>query len=463
MMSSRPTRAAADLARVSPNRRVRFTPHPGQWRAWNSAKRFVAVIAGTQSGKTSFGPHWLLREIKERGPGDYLVVTPTFQLLEKKALPEFRKVFERWFKLGRYVSSPSRKFEFSEAGCRRTFGGHDPDTPTTVWFGYAEDPDSLESATAKAAWLDEAGQKKFKLASWEAIQRRLAIHEGRVLITTTPYDLGWLKLKFWTPWNAANRNHPEIDVIRFDSTENPLFPQAEYDRALRELPRWKFDLFYRAIFTRPAGMIYDSFQDEDAPRGHRIRRFPIDLTWKRYLGLDFGNVNMAGMFYAEEPGTERLYAYRSYHTGGRSVEQHVAALLLNEPGIPYAVGGASMEDEWREKFTRAGLPVHKPAVSDVEVGINAVYAAHARSEIVVFDDLEDYLEEKTTYSRELDLNGEPTDKIEDKSSFHLMDAERYIVSSLRTAAGALPAAHAGRGRPTGLGAGPAGMPMRGLR
>jgi hypothetical protein len=54
-----------------------FRFHRGQMRAWKSAKRFVVVLAGTQSGKTSFGPIWLLNEIQNRGPGDYMVVTPT--------------------------------------------------------------------------------------------------------------------------------------------------------------------------------------------------------------------------------------------------------------------------------------------------------------------------------------------------------------------------------------------------
>jgi hypothetical protein len=48
----------------------------------------------------------------------------------------------------------------------------------------------------------------------------------------------------------------------------------------------------------------------------------------------------------------------------------------------------------------------------------------------VFDDLADYLAEKLSYSRELNDQGEPTEKIEDKESFHLMDAERYIISSV---------------------------------
>src|SRR5512140_626244 len=51
--------------------------HPGQLQAWNSTARFIAVLAGAQGGKTSFGPHWLLREIVRCGPGDYLIVTPS--------------------------------------------------------------------------------------------------------------------------------------------------------------------------------------------------------------------------------------------------------------------------------------------------------------------------------------------------------------------------------------------------
>lgn len=30
--------------------------HVGQGKAWRSQRRFVFVLAGTQSGKTSFGP-----------------------------------------------------------------------------------------------------------------------------------------------------------------------------------------------------------------------------------------------------------------------------------------------------------------------------------------------------------------------------------------------------------------------
>lgn len=426
------------LATVDEHRRIQFSPHPGQWRAWNSESRFTLILAGTQSGKTSFGPHWLYREIKRRGPGDYLVVTPTFQLLEKKALPEFRKLFERWLNLGRYTASPSRKFVFSQTGDQITFGKHDPDEPTTVWFGYADDPESLESATVKAAWLDEAGQKRFRLGSWEAILRRLAIHQGRSLITTTPYDLGWLKQQVYDKWQDG---HPDYNVVRFDSTENPVFPKEEFERARDTMPLWRFNMFYRGIFTRPAGLIYDNFINEYRPHGHRVKAFHIPAHWPRFLGLDFGGVHTGGTFLAEEPATGKLFLYREYLSGKKRASDHVKALTAGEAPIEVAVGGSHSEDQWRLEFSSgglgddgwefAGLPVCEPPIKDVEVGIDRVYAAFQEQQIFVFDTCERFLDEVTSYSREINEIGEPLEAIADKKSYHLLDSLRYIVAFLR--------------------------------
>ncbi|MCC6457267.1 MAG: terminase [Caldilineaceae bacterium] len=415
-----------DLYRVTKDGGLELHFHAGQWRAWDSQKRFVAVLAGTQSGKTSYGPHWLYREIKLRGPGDYLVVTPTYPLLQKKALPEFRRIFQHVLRVGKYVGGSVNTFTFSAKGEKITFGA-EQSKPTTVMFGHAQDPDSLESATAKGAWLDEVGQKKFKLGSWEAILRRLSIHQGRVLMTTTPYNLGWLKQKIWDPWLAAGKDHPSIDVIRFRSIDNPAFPREEYDRARQDLPLWKFNMFYNALFTRPAGLIYDSFNEIE----HVQPRFNIPQDWQRYIGLDFGGVNTAAMFFAREPGTQRLYAYREYKAGGRTAKQHIEKLLEGEPRRPTVVGGAKSEQQWRDEFAQAGLAVQQPPISDVEVGIDRVYGCHSRNEIIVFSDLSGYLDEKMSYGRELNDMGEPTEKIEDKNEYHFMDAERYAISLLR--------------------------------
>lgn len=401
--------------------KVRFNLHRNQLRAWDSKRRFVVVCAGNQSGKTVTGPPWLHREIKTCGPGDYLVVAPTYKLLNKKALPQFLQLFETLLKLGRYNKS-EHVFNVSPEGEEKLFGSRQ-DTPTVIFFGYAEDPESLESATAKAAWLDEAGQRKFKLASWQAILRRLGIHEGRVLITTTPYDLGWLKAKLYDLWRSGSEL---VEWVNFESKDNPTFPLSEWNRAKADLPTWKFDLMYRGILTMPAGVIYDNF---DADRDV-ITPFHINKTWDRFIGLDFGGVNTTALFYAKPPSQKTYYLYREYKAGYRTAAQHAREILAGEPYPFLAAGGSKSEDQWRDEFAEAGLGIEAPDFTDVEVGIDRVYGFHARQEVRVFDTCEGYLEEKATYRRKLDANDQVTADIEDKSSFHFMDAERYILSKL---------------------------------
>jgi hypothetical protein len=90
----------AQLREILPNGVLRLNFHRGQTLAWDSKKKWVFLLSGTQGGKTSFAPHWLEREIREKGPGDYLAVTATFPLLRLKMKPEFLYVFETLLKLG---------------------------------------------------------------------------------------------------------------------------------------------------------------------------------------------------------------------------------------------------------------------------------------------------------------------------------------------------------------------------
>jgi hypothetical protein len=110
---------------------------------------------------------------------------------------------------------------------------------------------------------------------------------------------------------------------------------------------------------------------------------------------------------------------------------------------PRCVGGSRSEGQWRKEFAAGGLvdgkrvqglPVLKPDIKEVEVGILRVYGCHSRDEVFVFDDCEGYLEEKRSYSRVLDATGEPTEAIDAKETFHRLDAERYILGWLRRGA-----------------------------
>src|SRR6516162_3260345 len=126
--SSSPTkkiRPLMEIVRRDGKCGVRWHLHRGQRRAMKSRKRFILVLAGWQSGKTEIGPPWLYREMIQKGPGDYLVASPTYPLMMKKVLPVFVRLFERWLRLGRFVAGKNI-FTLSDEGCMRLWG-HVPD------------------------------------------------------------------------------------------------------------------------------------------------------------------------------------------------------------------------------------------------------------------------------------------------------------------------------------------------
>jgi hypothetical protein len=105
-------------------------------------------------------------------------------------------------------------------------------------------------------------------------------------------------------------------------------------------------------------------------------------------------------------------------------------MLDGEPRIPSAIGGAKSEGQWRSEFAAGGLPIYDPPISDVEVGISRVYAMLKTGALVFFDDLTGTLDQMESYSRVLDDRGEPTEAIEDKSTYHYLDALRYVACEL---------------------------------
>jgi hypothetical protein len=404
--------------------------HAGQTRAWESTRRIVCMSAGTQGGKTSLEPWWLAREIQRKGPGDYIAATGTYDLFKLKFLPVMRECFEHVLRIGRYWAS-ERLIELADPTTGHFLAKRADDL---MWgriiLRSADTGGGLESTTAQAAVLDEAGLPTYTLETYEAVRRRLSLSRGRILIGTTLYALNWLKTHIL---DAAAKGDPELDVIHFDSIANPAFPREEYEIARRKMPGWRFNMRYRGRATRPPGMIYECFDEADV-----MAPVAIPRHWPRWLGLDFGGVHTAALFYAQEPHvTPPQYTlYREYLAGGRTAIQHTQELLRGEPRMPRAIGGSKSEGQWRQEFGRGGwiegvevpgLAIAAPKITDVELGITRVYGVHARHGIRVFDTCEGYLDQKRSYARALDANQEPTEAIDAKSTYHFMDAERYVI------------------------------------
>ena len=388
--------------------------HPGQRRTYDSERRFVFMLAGAQGGKTEFGPTWMYREMQLRGEGDYLVVSTSYPLQQKKVVPAYISFFKTLLGIAEYYKAD------------RIMKVEDRDgSKYTIFFGSADNPDSLESATAKAAHLDEVGQDSFRLSSWEAVLRRLSIHQGRVLGTTTLYNLGWLRNEVYERWEQGDQDY---DIIQFDSIENPAFPLAEYKRAKDTLPAWKFDLFYRGRYARPAGMIYNSF-DEDI---HKVDSFEIPAGWPRHVGIDPGGVNTATLWIAEDTAKKAYYIYRSTLDGNKSTKEHCRTALkyAETERVVSWCGGSRSEGQFRDDWTAEGVPVKPSPIVDVESGIDRVISLFKQKQLFILNNHSNrkLLDEIGAYSRVLDDRQEATEKIKDKEKYHVLDSLRYIVS-----------------------------------
>jgi hypothetical protein len=283
----------------------------------------------------------------------------------------------------------------------------------------------LESLTARGAWGDEFGQDTCTLETWEAVLRRLSLYRGRVLLTTTPYNLGWMKRELYDKWEQGDKN---VAVINFPSYMNPLFPMEEYERAKASMPLHRFLMFYQGLFAKPAGLIYDCFDDAI----HLVRDFDIPKDWPRYVGIDFGAVNTALIWIAEDIGKGRFVVYRESLSGGKSTQEHVdeALALAKTENIVLWLGGAGSEDQQRMDWNTAGISVGQPYVSDVEGGIMRPYGLFKTKKLFVMESCRGLLDELGTYKRKLDENGQPTHEIENKRKFHRLDALRYVCTGL---------------------------------
>lgn len=409
---------------------LRLNFHEGQLQAWDSQARIIAMIAGSQGGKTSFGSWWLYREIERCGAGDYIAVTASYDLFKLKMLPEIRNVFEHILKIGRYWSG-DKVLEIRDPATGEFWASRADDPMyARIILRSAEAKSGLESSSALAGWADEAGQDKFTLSAWEAFRRRLTLSRGRILITTTPYNLGWLKQQI------ADRRGLGVDVINFDSIANPNFSREEFDELKATMPTWKFNMFHRGLFERPPGMIYNDFIDDYREHGgHKVKPFPLPRSWLSYVGVDPGVIHTCKVWLARDPENYIYYLYRESLGDRKGAPEHAAEALTiadenHETVIKWAVGAKS-EIYHQEDWRNAGVgSVYAPEHSDVEAGIDRVIALLRQRQLFIFDTCTGTLDQMGTYARVIDDSANVTEKIKDKETYHYLDALRYVAEQL---------------------------------
>jgi hypothetical protein len=337
--------------------------------------------------------------------------------MDKKLVPIYLKMFCD------YLHLSTRKDDFKEA--KKKLYVHGADFEATIFFGSATNANSLESATALAAHLDEVGQDDFTAEAYDAVLGRLTRSRGRILYSTTLYNHGWYKREVYDRYKLGDA---EYEVINWDSVVCPGFSKAEWEDRKKKMPTWKFNMQYRGIYDLPAGMIYNIFKDYVGEGGHLVKPFTIPQSWDWELAIDPGGVHTASGWFASNPDGKN-YLVRSYLDGNMNTKEHVAKAkrFLEFGRIKRAVGGSGSEGQFRIDWTAEGIHVREPEIRDVESGIDKVLSLLKEGQFFIFDIPENQwiIEQFLTYSRQLNERGDPTERIHNKNEYHGMDMIRY--------------------------------------
>ena len=406
---------------VAEPEQVNLFPIEGQSRLLADYRaRTLAAIAGTGGGKTQLGYWWLYLRMLDAPGYAWGVAEPTFSMLEKILIhsPDpHRPDLITW--LANMGLEP--RYEAIAKIINTTLG--------KIYLGSADNPNSMQGAAVRGYWLDEGGM--MSLIAYQTAVQRVSLFDGQVLITTTPYNRGWLKTEVH---DKAEGDYVHVET--WISTANPAFPKHVYEEMQggpNAMQPHRFRMIYMAEFERPIGMIYGSFNTEKCI----IPPFAIPKSWPRYVGQDYGPVHTAVIWYAKAPAkfmgwpAGTMFAYREYMAGNKSIKQHSTDLKRLSKGEPLQMKVASplaSERQWRREFSEQGWHLQECKITDVEVGIDRVWALHQQDKLVYFNNLRFTISQKEEYRRKLDESQQPTEVIENKGQYHFMDAERYIVA-----------------------------------
>lgn len=282
-----------------------------------------------------------------------------------------------------------------------------------ILFGGLDDPLKLGSLNLGWAGIDEAIETNED--DWRMLEGRLRKLDvpHQIFAATNPGPpTHYLYRMFFVQQKG--------EVYQASTYDNPALPE-DYKARMAEFEGIYRDRYVLGLWKGLEGLVYSAFDEKSC----LISRFEIDKSWPVYVGHDFGLVNPAAIFYAQNPGVGDFFAFAEYVPGIKlGYYDHVQAFKTITAGrnVLRRVGGNHQEEGERQAYTAQGWHISEPKHSqDKALRIKMVQGMHRLNKIFVFNDLSNYVREKFSFVVK-------DDKIVDEAKFHLMSAEGYLLS-----------------------------------
>lgn len=384
--------------------------HKFQDQAIFAKERFVALIAGIQSGKTIGGAIWARMMFDKYEGDDGLIAAPNYKILQQSTLPKF---FEINPDLKRYYRKGDSIIEVPGRG--------------KIYIRSTDNPNVIEGMTLRWIWPDEAGQ--MKLDAWINFQGRLSILQGSLLITTTPYALNWLKTDFYDKWKKGVKDYK---VVQFRSVDSPYFPKEEFERVKNTMDARTFRRRYCGLLEKMEGLVYDDFM----PSIHIIE--PKKIEFKEVIaGIDWGFNHPTAIAIIGVDKDNCFYLIDEYYERGKITSEIIEKLKFYQDKYKVRFWYPDpAEPDRLEEMKQAGLfprEVNKGKGS-VSLGIDKVRALIKENRFKVFNTCKYAIEEFNLYCYPDEDKGIKEEPI--KENDDLMDAGRYAIMTYQPNVGA---------------------------
>jgi len=375
-----------------------------QYDCFNFKTQFGAAVAGVQSGKTFLGAYWAGKKITEFPKSSGAIIAPTYNILRAATLKKFFDVF------------PQLRSHFKEQK-----GEIHLPTGGIVYVRSADNPLGIEGITANWIWLDEGGMTS--QLTWTVLRSRVSMTRGQILITTTPYNMGWLYMDFFIPWKEqADKN---FSFFTWKSIENPYFSKEFYNAEKNRLRPEEFSRRYEGQFNKMVGLVYD------LPETQIVE--PLDVNTKteaRIIGVDWGFRNPAaiGVWYLKDNAWYKVDEWKqSERTTAEIIQvlqnklsEHKATKIYPDPAEPDRI----------EECRRAGLPVMETN-KDIKGGVSYIQQLIREKRFFIGNNCRETLDEISMYHYPEPQEGKVEKDLPEKFNDHLVDCDRYAIYSFK--------------------------------
>ena len=406
--------------------RRHYDKHPAQIGFCNDPSRFRAAIAGIGGGKTEVGAFDAIRHCI-RFPGIRgLVVAPTYRMLARSTALVLRKVAAWWPGLTVKEFKSENKLVFP--GLTDAHGD-----PSTIFFGHAQDADSLRAVEVGFFWIDEAPLCKEDV--WLVCQGRIrqpgVPHRG--WLTGTPKGQNWVYKTFIQDrddWPADRR--VRYGFHHWTTYDNPLYDaEPDFLTALEESYGQGTD-FHRqemlALFVALAGLVYKQFDETK----HVVPKMACRIR-RAIAGIDWGVTSPGCILVVAEGEDGKFYVVDEAYERGLTI--------TGSPGNDWLSIATELHRKWSIQqffadpedanailtFQRAGLPVVRANNARLE-GVRAMQALVAGDKWRVLENAApNLLTEFAQYHWREDRDGKPIEDQDPAKEFdHALDPARYI-------------------------------------